>query len=226
MVIYKTTNLINDKIYVGKDKNNNPKYLGSGKLLLAALKKYGKKNFKKEILEDCLTIDELNKREIYWIEQLNATDRQIGYNLLKGGQGGAVEGRLLSEETKRKISNKLQGHTVSEKTKILMSQNGTGVSRNKGRKLSDKTKEKIRVKRLQSINAETIMPITPKPPKPLKKRVAWNKGKSLSEDTKRKISSKLTGKIQSKETIEKRKNTICLRMLSNEKSENELLNHN
>jgi hypothetical protein len=33
MIIYKTTNLINDKIYIGKDKHNNPKYYGSGLIL-------------------------------------------------------------------------------------------------------------------------------------------------------------------------------------------------
>lgn len=42
MIIYKTTNLINNKIYIGQDKNNNPKYLGSGDLLKKAIKKYEK----------------------------------------------------------------------------------------------------------------------------------------------------------------------------------------
>ena len=42
MVIYKTTNLINGKIYIGKNKGNNNWYLGSGKLLIYAIKKYGK----------------------------------------------------------------------------------------------------------------------------------------------------------------------------------------
>ena len=65
MVIYKTTNLINGKIYVGQDTKNNPNYLGSGKILKFALKKYGIENFKKEILEECLTLDELNELEKY-----------------------------------------------------------------------------------------------------------------------------------------------------------------
>ena len=43
MIIYKTTNLINKKIYVGKDKKENPNYFGSGKILSLAIKKYGKK---------------------------------------------------------------------------------------------------------------------------------------------------------------------------------------
>jgi hypothetical protein len=45
MIIYKTTNIINGKYYVGKDINNSESYLGSGVLLKRAIKKYGKENF-------------------------------------------------------------------------------------------------------------------------------------------------------------------------------------
>ena len=41
MIIYKTTNLINGKFYIGKDSKNDPNYLGSGKILKKAFKKYG-----------------------------------------------------------------------------------------------------------------------------------------------------------------------------------------
>ena len=65
MIIYKTSNLINGRIYVGKDKHNNPKYLGSGNILNQAINKYGIENFQKEILEYCNTEEELNDREKY-----------------------------------------------------------------------------------------------------------------------------------------------------------------
>ena len=68
--VYKTTNLINNKIYIGQHKwtghEIDPKYLGSGKILKEAIKTYGKENFKCEILEWCESFDELNKRERYW----------------------------------------------------------------------------------------------------------------------------------------------------------------
>ena len=61
-VIYKTTNLINKKIYVGKDEFNNPDYYGSGKLLHQAITKYGKENFIKDIIETCETLEEHSLR--------------------------------------------------------------------------------------------------------------------------------------------------------------------
>ena len=59
MVIYKTTNLINGKIYIGQDLENNPNYFGSGLIFKKAILKYGKNNFKKEILEYCFNKQEL-----------------------------------------------------------------------------------------------------------------------------------------------------------------------
>ena len=52
MVVYLVTNKVNGKKYIGKDKNNNPKYIGSGADLKIAIKEYGKHNFKKEIIDN------------------------------------------------------------------------------------------------------------------------------------------------------------------------------
>ena len=99
MVIYKTTNLINGKIYVGQDSHNDSNYLGSGYYLIRAVNKYGKENFQKEILCKCKTKEELNEKEIYWIKKLKSQNRAVGYNLTEGGQGG-----FLSKEINKKIS--------------------------------------------------------------------------------------------------------------------------
>ena len=88
MIIYKTTNLVNGKIYVGQDRNNNPDYYGSGKLLKRAISKYGKTNFKKEVLEECTSTTELDIQEVYWIEKLKSRNNQIGYNISEGGKEG------------------------------------------------------------------------------------------------------------------------------------------
>lgn len=99
MVIYETINLVNGKRYIGKDKYNDPKYLGSGTLLKKAIKKYGRDNFKKIILEYCESEEQLNEREQYWIAIFNAQKSSKYYNIIHGGSGGDTwEGRRDSPE--------------------------------------------------------------------------------------------------------------------------------
>lgn len=89
--IYKTTNLINNKMYVGKHHANKfepEKYIGSGPILRRAIIKYGKENFKCELLEWCETKQQLNEREQYWIAYLECQHDPNYYNLAKGGEGG------------------------------------------------------------------------------------------------------------------------------------------
>ena len=96
MIIYKTTNLINGKSYVGQQSTNDEMYLGSGKILKRAIVKYGVENFKKEIIEECSTREELNKREVYWIKKLNPE-----YNLHEGGYGGYNEFAVSANKKKK-----------------------------------------------------------------------------------------------------------------------------
>jgi hypothetical protein len=88
MYIYKIINKINGKWYIGKTNGQDPNYMGSGKILKQAYKKYGKENFEKVILETCSTEEELNLREIQWINSTNATIDPMSYNLVEGGTGG------------------------------------------------------------------------------------------------------------------------------------------
>ena len=92
MYIYKTTNLINGRIYIGlcrKAINESTKYYGSGIKILNAIRKHGKVNFKKEILESNIEDSVLlSKREKYWIAKYHSTDKKLGYNMSTGGTGG------------------------------------------------------------------------------------------------------------------------------------------
>ena len=110
MIIYKTTNLINGKFYVGKDERNKPDYLGSGINLNRAIKKYGIENFIKETIEVCSTKEELNEREKYWIKETKS--QEIGYNIAEGGSGG----NTYDEETRQRISKQFKGRKVDPKT--------------------------------------------------------------------------------------------------------------
>lgn len=115
-----------------------------------AIKKYGKENFIFGVVEEC-NLEELNSKEIYWIDKYNTFDN--GYNSDTGG----LNGRLLSEDTKQKISNSLKnrtftqehlerirrsliGKTLSEETKNKISQSKIGKSRGS---LSEEHKKKI-----------------------------------------------------------------------------------
>jgi hypothetical protein len=79
MVVYITQNLINGKLYIGKDSKNNPKYLGSGILLNKAIEKYGRHNFKKTILQYCSCLKELEFVELFYIRAFNVVSDNIYY---------------------------------------------------------------------------------------------------------------------------------------------------
>ena len=113
--IYKTTDLTNNKIYIGQKKSNiflKEKYVGSGlliKKIKAKCKKDGiplEERFKVELVEWCSSRQDINIREPYWIRYYNSTDPNIGYNIAPGGADGGplYLGHKHSEETKRRMS--------------------------------------------------------------------------------------------------------------------------
>lgn len=85
--IYITTNLLNDMQYIGQHSSStfDKNYYGSGKLIKQALSEYGRKNFKCEVIEWCSSYEELNEREIYWINYYEADTSDKFYNLAYGG---------------------------------------------------------------------------------------------------------------------------------------------
>jgi len=99
-----TTNLVNGKKYIGKDRYNNPEYLGSGKIFKQALEKYGKQSFKKDIIEVCESIDHLNQREKYWIQHYNANKNPVFYNIAEGGEGGNTRSGMTNKDKKEYYS--------------------------------------------------------------------------------------------------------------------------
>ena len=108
--IYITTNLVNNKKYIGKhvaDVFEPTKYIGSGRALLRAVKKYGRDKFICELLEWCNDKDSLNARERFWINKYNAIKCNLFYNISEGGDG-ASRGELnpaKQEVVRKKISD-------------------------------------------------------------------------------------------------------------------------
>lgn len=107
--IYKITNNINGKIYVGKSINIDARWKqhvrdsmvrteqwesnhrGVRTPFHCAIRKYGSDNFIVEILEEC-DEEQLNEKEKYWIKELNSTNKDIGYNVTFGGDGYSCGG--------------------------------------------------------------------------------------------------------------------------------------
>ncbi len=114
-VIYKITNLIDGKNYVGQTINFNQR-IGQHKrgkqFIDKAIQKYGWKNFTVEIVEECTSLEQLNKREIFWIAAFNSKVPN-GYNLTDGGDG--IFG--CSDETRAKLAAASTGHEVSEESR-------------------------------------------------------------------------------------------------------------
>jgi hypothetical protein len=108
MIVYNyiTTNLITGKQYIGMHStiNVDDGYLGSGQLMLKAFKKYGKQNFKREILCICQTLQEANQNEKLFIEKYN-TLNPCGYNLSPTG-GLGFKGCHSDEARAKMIGNK------------------------------------------------------------------------------------------------------------------------
>lgn len=127
MRIYKTTNKVNGKIYIGQtSKNENSEYLGSGLIIKRAIKKYGENNFTITVIERCSCQKQLNKREIFWISFYDSTNKKIGYNVSKGGNGGN-----LGEIVNKKISTRLRAIGQLKGKVSVKDKNGNFFSVNK-----------------------------------------------------------------------------------------------
>ncbi len=106
--IYKTTNLINGKYYIGMHSTNNldDGYLGSGNRIRRSIKKYGKENFKIEILESFEDRFLLKEREKELVNE-NLLKDKMCLNLKTGGDGG-LSG--LNEKSLKKIRDGASKH--------------------------------------------------------------------------------------------------------------------
>lgn len=100
--IYKITNLINNKVYIGQSINIqarwkahrhrpfNPNSVDYDSILYRAIRKYGLENFKFEVLEECKSQELLNDREIFYIQKYKSSNPDFGYNMSNGGAGTSV----------------------------------------------------------------------------------------------------------------------------------------
>jgi hypothetical protein len=129
--VYRTTNLVNGRFYIGVHKTEDPNddYKGSGKLLWRAIEKYGWANFKKEVLFIFDTLEKAFAKEEELVEEAKKDVKC--YNLNKGGRGGwdflTEEERIAASKKGSAIWSK-QGHSKENCVKISKAQSGVGNS--------------------------------------------------------------------------------------------------
>lgn len=125
--VYKTTNLINSKWYIGSHNGKKPNYMGSGLLLGKAIKKYGKENFIKEILYEG---EDYIQQEEQILISLDAMNDELSYNMKNQALGGIFPGKLngmygkkLSKEQRHKCGNAFRGKSRPHHSKIMSGNN-------------------------------------------------------------------------------------------------------
>lgn len=145
MIIYKITNKINNKVYIGKTTRTIEKRWyqhchcnNTSTAIHNAIVKYGTDNFVIEQIDSAKTIEELNSKEMFYIKYYNSKNE--GYNCTDGGEGTKNykwnnkqkeqasinnarfwKGKHLQEEHKKKISQSRKKCRVSDKTRSKQS---------------------------------------------------------------------------------------------------------
>ena len=120
MIIYKLTNKVNNKVYIGKTirslesrfKRHLIDALSLDTHFARAIRYYGNDAFEAVQIDSATTEAELNLKEQYWIDYYKAID--TGYNTAMGGIGGNTYKGLTEEElskVKQKISTKNLGRS-------------------------------------------------------------------------------------------------------------------
>lgn len=148
--VYKTTNMVNRMFYVGchKTRKLNDGYLGSGVRLKRAVKKYGEENFKREILSQHGSLEEMFEAEAE-IVTADFVARKDTYNLTEGGQTPGLE--ILSLAGKK-------GSAVNKK-------NGTGI-------FSKNVQDMVKVRSNSVEHVEFMKSLQPKATKASRSKVA------------------------------------------------------
>lgn len=175
--VYKTTNLINGKIYIGQHRTPyfDTDYYGSNVRLLKDIEALGKANFSCEIVEKCETQEVLDKEERRWIAFYK--ERGHCYNIMPGGAYRTVP---YSEEV---ISNMSESHKGNKLTADIKDKISAAL---KGRVFTDEHRRKLSEAHKGKKNPHS---------EEWRKKVSQaTKGRTCTEETKRKMSVAKSGK--------------------------------
>jgi group I intron endonuclease len=149
MIVYKITNKINGKSYIGQTVQDfecrlSQHFSKSDTVIQKAIRKYGKENFEYTIIDNAESIEQLNSKECFWIKFYRTLTVQNGYNVKTGGSNARLtleEKKIVSKKTKEamnkpEVKAKLGRVWTKEEKEAKAKQM-------KGRKLSKEHKEAI-----------------------------------------------------------------------------------
>lgn len=198
--VYLTTNLIDNKKYIGDHSTNNifDSYIGSGKYLKSAIKKYGRRNFRRDILEKFPTKKEAFEAQQKYISEYN-TLVPNGYNISPAG--GFQNSNGWSLDSRKKISKAHTGKIISAEIRKKMSESKIGIPHNgiiwnKDKKWGEETKIKMSKSAKKRLSNKENHPLFGKKfsQESKNKMSASHTGVSLSDEHKNKIKLKISGK--------------------------------
>jgi group I intron endonuclease len=152
MIIYKSTNKITGKVYIGQTTKNLEKRIkghvneskkDKNRPFLSSINKYGVDNFVFEIIDFADNLNELNDKEIYWINFYNSVSPN-GYNVTGGGQGDKTIGtKELGKRISEGLKNSEKWQTLLNDDEYLKKREEKFINSSKGKKFSSEHKEKI-----------------------------------------------------------------------------------
>jgi len=149
MFIYEIRNLVNNKRYIGQSSQKDRQRLWEHKTYLKkgthqnlhlqrAWNRYGEENFVMNILQECSSLDELNKLETHYVNLYQSLDRRFGYNIR-----GPGDNKFMPKETRLRVSQSKLGvsvHTPESIEKIRQSSKNRVHSQESRKKRSEKLK--------------------------------------------------------------------------------------
>jgi len=161
MIIYKATNKITGKCYIGQTIQKLEKRIQGhlresknhkGRPFFLSIIKNGIENFVFEEIERVNSIEELNDREIFWIKELN-TVSPFGYNITAGGQGlRMITTTEFSKNVSQGLKNSEKWNETKNSEEYQKKIKDNFISYNKGKKFTDEHKRKIWEKNKDRIN--------------------------------------------------------------------------
>lgn len=127
--VYKITNLVNNKIYIGCTQQTLEERFEShvvsavkknkNAIFLASIRKYGRENFHMELIQEYSSQEDMYTGEIYWIKYFDSQNREIGYNMTPGGGGGPTNlGKTFDDDHKLKISKANAGKQIKSRRRF------------------------------------------------------------------------------------------------------------